>query len=175
MSTKRRQATGLWLLAIQDMTPQGRLAYDLKDVLHCLGPTIADYSWVVSYLECVGDDVQQFCKAAKKRRAGVPLSNDDLLAVSQKIVRTIDATILGGSVRTIKRKKDGAECQLTIWVGGGGCFLIITKEKNHVRELKKRFKKVKVMDGLKFLSKFEHSLKKEEDIDYLSVLAPSDN
>jgi hypothetical protein len=89
------------ILSIHDSRPDGTLAFDLTDLLSVLGSSTKGYSWIVSRLECTGDDViQEMCnivaEGAKGGVHGLLLSNSDLADVAFKnIHRTINTELMG--------------------------------------------------------------------------------
>ncbi len=153
MSTANLQQPPLWILSIHDRSPDGFLSFDLKDILLCLGPSIRDYSWLITELDCIGEDAERIGESVEKNKKGLNISADDLVEVSQRIHQTIDATIIG-----TRRKEDldslrngftGLEhfpqdkTEVIIRAIDSSFFEVITKNQEHVRRLEKCFKNIR--------------------------------
>jgi hypothetical protein len=146
----------IWVVSIHDREPQGlQLSFDTKEVLNCLGSSIWDYVWVITVLDCTGEESRSMCDAIEKGRSRgevLVLSWDELSAACQKFEQTVEATIIG-----IPQKKFNAEelediknlscfprdsAELIIRVVDSSFFEVITKNYEQVQALKKCFQDV---------------------------------
>jgi hypothetical protein len=155
-STANLQQRPLWILSIHDRSPDGVLSFDLKDILRCLGPSIHNYSWLITELDCTGEDTERICESVEKSsNKGLAISADDLLQVSQRILQTIDATIIGMRKKEPNSLNNGFtdlehfphdDTELIIRAIDSSFFEVITKDEEHVQRLEKCFKNTRKED-----------------------------
>jgi hypothetical protein len=163
MSGNSLSNSAVWVVSIHDAATQGYLSVDVKDILGCLGSSIEDYSWVITELDCTGEEAQSLCDAVESRRGrGLVLSADELLAAAQKFKQTIDAKILGIPKRAYSQQEldlisdlwsfPQTQAQLAILAVDSSFFEVFTKDYNQVRLLRKCFKDVREEDSQNYFS-----------------------
>ena len=154
MSTDNLQQPPLWILSIHDQSPDGFLSFDLKDILLCLGPSIRDYSWLITELDCVGEDTEGICETVEKnKKKGLNISAEGLIEVSQRIRQTIDATIIGTRTKEdLESLRNGFRdlehfpqdrTEVIIRAIDSSFFEVITKNPEHVHRLEECFKNIR--------------------------------
>jgi hypothetical protein len=162
MTTNAKRAN-VWVVAIHDRTPQGFLAFDVKDVLECLGSRIHGYSWLITELDCTGEQAERLCEAvARSGGAGVVMSAEELLAASQGFVQTIDATLIGvpggrhgpAELDGLRRVELFPETRaaIVIRVVDSSFVEVMTKDLDDVRSLKACFQDVREEDTQKYFA-----------------------
>jgi hypothetical protein len=57
-------------VAIHDLHPRGFLAFDLKDILRCLGKNALERTWTIAGIECTGEATEEF-EALERSNASV--------------------------------------------------------------------------------------------------------
>jgi hypothetical protein len=163
MSFNHLENATVWVVSIHDMAPQGYLSFDVKDILHCLGPGIHDYSWVITELDCTGKEAQPLCDAVERSRGqGLMISADELLPASHKFFQTIDATLIGVPKKVYNSQELKGTCdigsfpeapaQVVIRAVDSSYFEVITKNYNHVQLVKKCFQDVRDEDIQEYFS-----------------------
>jgi hypothetical protein len=86
----------MYIVTIHDLDPRGFLAFDLVDILSCLGPTIRDYEWIVSGLECTSQDAQALCDEVQKNSgSGLRMTTEELQAAAKRFGQTIEGVFTG--------------------------------------------------------------------------------
>jgi len=156
----------IWVVSIHDRDPQGyRLSFDMKEVLGCLAASIRDYTWVMTDLDCTGENAQSLCEAvekSRKRNEALLLSWNEFLSACQNFGQTLDATVIGIPQEKVTAKgledikdlsrfpRDSAE--LVIRVIDSSFFEVITKNYDHVEALKDCFKDVRAEEPANFFA-----------------------
>jgi hypothetical protein len=154
MNTDNLPQVPVWILTIHDQSPDGFLSFDLKDILLCLGPTVRDCSWLITDLDCVGEDTERICESVERnKKKGLNISADDLIELSQRIHQTLEATIIGTprkeALDSLRNGFTGLEhfpqdkTEVIIRAIDSSFFEIITKNQEHVHRLEKCFKKIR--------------------------------
>jgi hypothetical protein len=138
--------SSLWAVTIHDKAPQGYLAFDVKDILGCLGHTVDDYLWFIKDIDCTGE----------MPPTGRLLSTEEILAASATMGQTIDATIVGmprseHSPSDLQRLNDLAgvshtSVPLVIRAVDSTLFEVTTKDYEHVRLINQDFHDVRDED-----------------------------
>lgn len=139
--TQKNNATYVWVLAIHDRAEQGFLAFDLRDILECLRPTIESFQWTAFDVECAGESFVA---------EGELLTTAALLERSKKTVQTIEGKFLAydrspdlAMVRWDYSHFPISHAVLCIVAVDSSYFEVYTKSSDHVRLLKRRFMDVR--------------------------------
>jgi hypothetical protein len=77
---------------IRDMHPRGFLAFDLREILRCLGSEATDRVWRCQGLDVTGDAAEEL---EATEEAGTELSGDALLCLADRTTQVIDGQFLG--------------------------------------------------------------------------------
>ena len=81
----------VYIASMHDMGP-GYLAFDLKEILAALKPFIAQYSWrITGDLDITSNGANREIESLVDR---ADLSSDELERLSEKIIQTIDGTVV---------------------------------------------------------------------------------
>jgi hypothetical protein len=136
---------GAWVLSIHDRDPRGFLAFDLRDILECLLPTIASYTWVAFDLNFSGPSFIT---------EGELLATNALLEASRKTAQTIDghfvaydervdeATVMADRSRSFPQSR----AVLEVVAVDSTLFDVLTKKAADVDLIKSRFSDVREED-----------------------------
>ncbi len=162
MMTSKNQA-GVWILSIHDMAPQGFLAFDLKEVLVCLGSAVQDYVWLITELDCLGEGAQRLCEQVSRASGvGVVWTGLELLAASAMFSQTINATLIGVPKETNASENlsdlghvelfPESRAEVIIRAVDSSFFEVMTKNPDHVQALQARFKDVRVEETEKYFA-----------------------
>jgi hypothetical protein len=161
MSANATANSSVWIVTVHDLAPQGYLAFDLRDILCCLGPVLYSYSWLITELDCTGAETEPFAQAvARNREQGLVLSAEEFWSAAQKIQQTIDATAIGipkkayssqelNGLRDIWRFPE-TQAQLVIRAVDSSYFEIMTKDYHTVHLMKQCFKDVQDEEANKY-------------------------
>ena len=68
MNADRGENAKVWVVSIHDKTPRGDLDFDVHEILRCLGRTVHEYAWLITELDCTGQEAQSLCDAVASRR-----------------------------------------------------------------------------------------------------------
>jgi hypothetical protein len=163
-----RQLPAVWIVSIHDRDPQGRLAFDLREVLAALGPSVEHLMWAVTAWDAIGEGDQsldtELQEARERDLKAIWLSGKVLLSVAERITQTIDATLIAApmdvlgasSTEELNAVLDVAHlpetrAQLVIEAVDSAFFEVMTKHRKQVRALKSRFKDVRDGDPERYL------------------------
>ena len=146
MSDSAQDGTKVWVVSIHDKAAQGYLAFDLNEILICLGDSAKDYHWLVADVECSGEAPP----------TGVLMPTEELLHRAEKFVQTISGLIVGLpnggysaqevlSISEIRQFPASRAC-IAILAVDSSFFEILTKDYDHVRLLKNCFQDVRQED-----------------------------
>jgi hypothetical protein len=143
----------IWVVTIHDKAKAGYLAFDMKDVLDALWPSIRTYWWYVLDLDCTGTD----CDAVQEQlltfqTTGRPVSSDVLRASFSRVEQTIDATIVGAAHESAPAPQPSdvfdldrfsmSEMEIVIRAVDSTLFEVMTRVHAHVELLGARFTEV---------------------------------
>lgn len=97
-------------VTISDEDDRGRLAIDLRDILHALGPGAEALLWEAKNVDCTGASANELEDIATKRMA---ITGDRLLQIAQDLTQTTDGEFTGrdraeGRIRLIVRAVDSS-------------------------------------------------------------------
>jgi hypothetical protein len=160
MNSDNSAVSRIWVLTIHDKVPgKEYLSFDMEDVLRCLASSIQDYIWVITDLNCTGEEAQWLCDASERSRLdrkAVVLSWSELLESSQKWGQTLDATIIGTRQESLTPETLEAINDLVLFANSPAeviiraidtsYFEVITKHYDQVESLKKCFRDVREED-----------------------------
>jgi len=141
----------VYVASIHDMGP-GYLAFDLKEILAALKPFIAQYSWrITGDLDITSNGANREIESLVDR---ADLSSDELERLSEKIIQTIDGTVVGyprsaslPENRSSEHDVDNfpnSPAQLVIRAFDSSYFEVYAKDKRIVEELPRHFKDVRI-------------------------------
>jgi hypothetical protein len=77
---------------IHDKHPRGFLAFDLKEILRCLGHDALDRAWRCVNLECTGEAMEEL---EALEQSGAAVSGERLLALAERTNQVIWGDFLG--------------------------------------------------------------------------------
>ncbi len=140
-----------WIVSVHDVTPYGYLAFDVAEMLDALGPSVDDYIWEVTNLDCTGGEMASLCGAVEdaKGRGGVRLSTFELRQAARDFGQTVDGTFIAiprgqYSDEDLRAMLDLArfpetQAQVVVQAVDSTMFEVLTKDYDHVRLLKEKF------------------------------------
>ncbi len=150
----------MWAFTIHDLRPTGGLSFDLRDVLWALEPSIKGYSWLITKLDCSGDDViEEMCKfveeGTRDGSLGLLLGWKELNDIAfGNIHQTIDAELTGlppgtlreDSFKNVKIAELGPPTPKTIIIRAidSSFFEVVTTLPEHEALLRRAFRDVRV-------------------------------
>jgi hypothetical protein len=79
-------------LELRDADSRGFLAFDLRDILACLGPDATERSWTCQDVECTGEGVDEFFEVVYQ---GEAISGSKLIDLSRRVLQIVDGTFYG--------------------------------------------------------------------------------
>ena len=79
-------------IEIRDRRARGGLAFDLKEILHCLGGEATDRVWRCAHLSVTGEAAPALAAAEE---SGTRLGGQELLLLAERITQTIDGEFMG--------------------------------------------------------------------------------
>lgn len=155
MSERSNNHQPVWVVTIRDLSPEGTLGFDIKDIILSLLPGVQSFTWLV-----LEDDLWVVPE-------DLPIPTNQLLgthqlrALFENVLQTIDGTVVGGlapefGIATCPGPGDleafiDSTAQVMIRGVDSSFFEVMTKNPEHIRALKRTFLAVREEDLSSYL------------------------
>ena len=79
-------------IEIHDMDPGGFLAFDLREIVRCLGDDVTSRNWRCATLECTGDATKELESIARSREV---ITGERLVALAERTFQVVNGDFFG--------------------------------------------------------------------------------